>query len=41
MVLSQPNGLQNIIRGGHGLITGILCDEVDPKTDPLGSENKR
>ena len=26
--------------GGRGLATKVLFDEVDPKTDPLGKDNK-
>ncbi|HSL62830.1 MAG TPA: aldehyde ferredoxin oxidoreductase C-terminal domain-containing protein [Desulfotignum sp.] len=33
-----PESLKNL--GGRGLISSILADEVDPKTDPLGAGNK-
>ena len=36
----EPVSGEYINLGGRGLISSILADEVDPKTDPLGEKNK-
>jgi aldehyde:ferredoxin oxidoreductase len=35
-----PTTSKYFLRGGRGLTSGIIADEVDPRCDPLGSKNK-